>query len=77
MAESGEGLWISAQERGRLKVLHELKKRHITQKQAAAELWLSVRWVRKLLVRFAGVGAMARCGTGCVGGGRTLKRQKP
>jgi len=39
-------------ERDRLKVLHEVKKRHITQKQAAAELGLSVRWVRALLVRW-------------------------
>lgn len=41
---------MSAKERDRLKVLHEVKQRHITQKQAAAELGLSVRWVRKLLV---------------------------
>lgn len=51
MAETEEGLWMSAKERDRLKVLHEVRKRHITQKQAAAELGLSVRWVRKLLVR--------------------------
>jgi hypothetical protein len=51
MAESREGLWMSAKERDRLKVLHEVKQRHITQKQAAAELRLSVRWVRTLLVR--------------------------
>jgi len=42
---------MSAKERDRLKVLHEVRKRHITQKQAAAELGLSVRWVRALLVR--------------------------
>lgn len=42
---------MSAKEWDRLKVLHEVKKRHITQKQAAMELGLSVRWVRKLLVR--------------------------
>jgi transposase-like protein len=42
---------MSAKERDRLKVLHEVKKRHITQRQAAAELRLSVRWVRKLLLR--------------------------
>ena len=42
---------MSAKERDRLKVLHEVKKRHITQKQAAAELGLSERWVRKLLLR--------------------------
>src|SRR5246500_4601594 len=51
MAESTEELWMSAKERDRLKVLHEVKQRHITQKQAAAELGLSVRWVRKLLAR--------------------------
>lgn len=51
MAETTEGLWMSVKERDRLKVLHEVRKRHITQKQAAAELGLSVRWVRKLLVR--------------------------
>src|ERR671924_96858 len=51
MAESTEGLWMSAKERDRLKVLHEVKQRHITQKQAGAELGLSVRWVRKLLLR--------------------------
>jgi DNA-binding Lrp family transcriptional regulator len=51
MAEWREGLWMSAKERDRLKVLHEVKQRHITQKQAAGELGLSVRWVRKLLVR--------------------------
>src|SRR5215469_3147816 len=52
MTESREGLWMSARERDRLKVLQEVRKRHITQKQAAAELGLSVRWVRKLLLRW-------------------------
>src|SRR6266581_4781104 len=51
MAESGEGLWMSARERDRLKVLHEVRQRHITHAQAGAELGMSVRWVRKLLVR--------------------------
>jgi hypothetical protein len=37
---------MSAKERERLKVLHEVNKRHIPQKQAAGELGLSVRWVR-------------------------------
>ena len=37
---------MSAKERDRLKLLHEVNKRHITQKQAATELELSVRWVR-------------------------------
>src|ERR1700719_25605 len=51
MAEAQEGLWMSARERDRLKVLHEVRKRHITQKQAGVELGLSVRWVRTLLKR--------------------------
>ena len=42
---------MTAKERDRLKVLHEVRQRHTTQKQAAAELGLSVCWVRKLLVR--------------------------
>lgn len=51
MAEREEGLWMSTKERDRLKVLHEVKKRHITQKQAGAELGLSERWIRELLLR--------------------------
>jgi hypothetical protein len=43
---------MTAKERDRLKVLHEVSKRHIPQKQAAAELGLSARWVRQLLVRW-------------------------
>ncbi len=42
---------MSAKERDRLKVLHEVGKRHITQKQAGVELGLSERWVRTLLRR--------------------------
>ena len=59
MAEAREGLWMTVKERDRLKVLHEVKKRYITQKQAAAELGLSVRWVRKLLVRLRSRGDSA------------------
>src|SRR6266481_6723704 len=51
MAEREEGLWMSARERDRLKVLHEVRKRHITQQQAAVELGLSTRWVRTLMKR--------------------------
>jgi transposase len=51
MAEAREELWMSAKEQDRLKVLHEVRKRYITQKQAAAELGISVRWVRALLGR--------------------------
>lgn len=42
---------MSTRDRDRLKVLHEVQKRHISQKQAAIELGLSTRWVRKLLKR--------------------------
>ena len=42
---------MSAKERDRLKVLHEVRKRHITQRQAAVELGLSARWVRILVKR--------------------------
>jgi len=52
-------LWMTAKERDPLKVLHEVKKRHITQKQAAAKLGLSVRWVRTLLVRLQARGDSA------------------
>jgi transposase len=52
MAETKEGLWMTAKERDRLKVLQEVKKRHITQKQAGSELGLSERWVRVLLKRW-------------------------
>jgi transposase len=51
VAETEEGLWMSAKERDRRKVLHEVRKRHITQRQAAAELGITVRWVRTLLQR--------------------------
>ena len=51
---------MTAKERDRLKVLHEVNKRHIPQKQAAAELGLSVRWVRQLLVRWRARGEGAR-----------------
>jgi hypothetical protein len=42
---------MSTKERDRRKVRHEVKKRHITQKQAGAELGLSERCIRELLLR--------------------------
>jgi hypothetical protein len=47
MAERQEGLWMSAKGRERLKVLHEVKKRHITQRQSGAfgpelRTWFSI-----------------------------------
>jgi hypothetical protein len=59
MAETEEGLWMTTKERDRLKVLHEVQKRHITQKQAALELGMSVRWLRKLMVRWRARGDRA------------------
>jgi len=42
---------MSGRDRDRLKVLHEVRRRHITQQQAGAELGISSRWVRALLKR--------------------------
>jgi DNA-binding Lrp family transcriptional regulator len=42
---------MTGKDRERLKVLHEVRKRHITQPQAGAELGISPRWVRALLKR--------------------------
>jgi len=42
---------MTMQDRDRLKVLHEVKKKHITQKEAAEQLGLSRRWVKKLMKR--------------------------
>jgi len=42
---------MSTKERDRLKVLHEVKRGHMTQGGAAQQLGITDRWVRKLLVR--------------------------
>jgi DNA-binding Lrp family transcriptional regulator len=42
---------MSAKDRDRLKVLHEVSRRHITQLQAARELGVSSRWVPALVQR--------------------------
>lgn len=42
---------MSQKERDRLKVLHEVHQRHIRQKEAAGQMGVSERWVRKLLAR--------------------------
>src|SRR5438093_1373174 len=46
-----EMLVLSTKDRDRLKVLHEVKRKHLTQRAAAQQLGISDRWVRKLLVR--------------------------
>ncbi len=50
MSEQGM-LVLSTKQRDRLKVLHEVKGGHLTQRAAARQLAISDRWVRKLLVR--------------------------
>jgi len=42
---------MNTKERDRLKVLHEVKRGHLTQQGAAQQLGITDRWVRKLLVR--------------------------
>src|SRR2546427_871966 len=46
-----EMLVLSTKDRDRLKVLHEVKRKHLTQRAAAQQLGVSDRWVRKLLRR--------------------------
>jgi len=46
-----ESLLLTQRDRDRLKVLHELRKEHITQRQAAEQLKLSDRWIRELVER--------------------------
>jgi hypothetical protein len=59
MAEHQEELWMSQKERERLKGLHEVRKRHITQEQAGKELGMTARWVRELLRRMKARGDRA------------------
>jgi hypothetical protein len=51
MAEHQQELWMTQKDRERLKVLHEVRKRHIRQAQAGKELGVSARWVGELLRR--------------------------
>jgi transposase len=44
-------LWMSGRDRDRIKVLNEVERGHLTQKQAGGQLGITDRWVRKLLVR--------------------------
>jgi DNA-binding Lrp family transcriptional regulator len=46
-----EMLMLRREDRDRLKVLHEVKRGHITQGEAGQQLRLSERWVRKLVAR--------------------------
>ncbi len=42
---------LSGKDRDRLKVLHEVRQGHITQRKASEQLGVSDRWLRKLLAR--------------------------
>jgi transposase len=46
-----EKLLLTQRDRDRLKVLHEVRKGHLTQRQASEQLKVSDRWVRELLGR--------------------------
>src|SRR6266849_1969205 len=48
-----ETLLLTQNDRDRLKVLHEVRKGHITQRQAAEQLKLTDRWIRELVERIA------------------------
>jgi hypothetical protein len=54
-----ERIALSQRERDRLKVLHEVKQKHLTQVEAARRLKLSDRQVRRLLVRVGEQGDQA------------------
>jgi hypothetical protein len=43
-----EMLVLSTKDRDRLKVLHEVKVEHLTQRAAAQQLGISDRWMREL-----------------------------
>lgn len=42
---------LSGKDRDRLKVLHEVERKHLTQREGGQQLGLSERWVRKLVAR--------------------------
>ncbi len=54
-----ERLLLSKRDRDRLKVLHELRKGHITQRQAGEQLKLTDRWIRELVQRIGERGDQA------------------
>ena len=54
-----ETLLLTQNDRDRLKVLHEVRKGHITQRQAAEQLKLTDRWIRELVERIAEKGDKA------------------
>jgi transposase len=69
-----ERIELRQRERDRLKVLHEVEQRHLTQREAARRLHLSDRQVRRLQVR---VRAEGDCGVIHRLGGRPSNRKIP
>jgi Homeodomain-like domain len=63
---------LSGDDRDRLKVLHEVEQKHLTQRDAGQQLRLSERWVRKLLARNVDKAMLASC-TGCQAGPQTAR----
>ena len=61
---------MSQKDRDRLKVLHEVEKGQLTQKQAGMQLKLSERWVRDLLSVWGRRETEGFC-IGCGGGHRS------
>ena len=59
--EKQEMLMLSGKERDRLKVLHELQGGHLTQDEAAGQLGISDREVRRFLVRIPNCPAASSC----------------
>ncbi len=59
-----ERIALSQRERDRLKVLHEVEQKHVTQVEAGRRLDVTDRQIRRLLVRLHRT-AMARWCTGC------------
>ena len=51
MAEEQEQLLLTQKERDRLKVLHEVRQGHLTQRAAAGQLGISEGWVREMVRR--------------------------
>jgi transposase len=51
VAQEQEQLLLTQKQRDRLKVLHEVKEGHLTQRAAAEQLGMSERWVRELVRR--------------------------
>jgi hypothetical protein len=54
-----ETLLLTQDDRDRLKVLHEVRKGHITQLEAAGQLKLTARWIRELVERIGEKGDKA------------------